>query len=146
MGFVSKEIIANTNAQMIENATLYDFGILSSNVHMAWMRAICGRMKSDYAYSGSIVYNSFPWPEYDDKNSKKIEITAKKILSVRLQYKDFTLADLYDDLIMPIELRNAHRENNKAVMKAYGFSTKMTEEECVIELMKLYKKKIKENP
>lgn len=84
MGFVSKEIIANTNAQMIENATLYDFGILSSNVHMAWMRAICGRMKSDYAYSGSIVYNSFPWPEYDDKNSKKIEITAKKILSVRL--------------------------------------------------------------
>lgn len=143
MGFVSKNIIANTNAQMIEGATFYDFGILSSNVHMAWMRAIYGRMKSDYAYSGSIVYNNFPWPSVSKSDKQKIHECAQNIIKIREEYHDCSLADLYDVVLMPKVLREAHRANDRAVMRAYGFKDSMTEEECVVALMQLYEEKIR---
>lgn len=120
--------------------TLYHFGVLESNVHMAWMRAICGRLKSDYSYTVNHVYNNFPWPELQEKQKERIEQSAQGILDARALYPDSSLADLYDPLTMPVELRKAHIANDKAVMAAYGFGIKMTEEECVAELMKLYQK------
>lgn len=110
---------------------------------MAWMRAICGRLKSDYDYSGSLVYNNFPWPNPNLEQKEKIERTAQAILDARAKYPDSSLADLYDELTMPPELRKAHQENDKAVMEAYGFNWRhMTESDCVAELMKLYQKLI----
>ena len=121
------------------DATLYHFGILESNVHMAWMRAVCGRLKSDYDYSIKIVYNNFPWPTPTETQKATIEKTAREILDVRALYPDSSLADLYDELTMPPELRGAHQNNDRAVMQAYGFSVKeMTESTCVAELMKMY--------
>ena len=122
------------------NADLYTFGIITSNVHMAWTRVVCGRLKSDYRYSAKIVYNNFPWPEPTEQQKQKIEETAHGILDARALFPDSSLADLYDPLTMPVELRKAHIANDKAVMAAYGFGIKMTEEECVAELMKLYQK------
>ena len=123
------------------DATLYHFGVLTSNVHMAWMRAVCGRLKSDYRYSVNIVYNNFPWPEPTEQQKAKIEQTAKVILEAREMYPDCSLADLYDELTMPPELRRAHQQNDRAVMQAYGFSIKDTTESiCVAELMKMYQK------
>ena len=107
---------------------------------MAWMRAVCGRLKSDYSYSNTIVYNNFPWCEPTAEQKARIEQTAQAILDARALYPDCSLADLYDELTMPPELRKAHQANDKAVMQAYGFSIKMTESECVAELMKLYQK------
>lgn len=138
MRYVSKDIIANANAQMIPEGDLFSFGILNSNVHNAWMRAVCGRMKSDYAYSATIVYNNFPWPNPSDEQKARIEATAQAVLDARAKYPDCSLADLYDEVTMPPELRRAHQENDRAVMAAYGFSTKMTESECVAELFKMY--------
>lgn len=109
-----------------------------SNVHMAWMRAVCGRLKSDYSYSINIVYNNFPWPEITPELAATIEQTAKGILDARAMHPADSLADLYDEVAMPKELREAHRANDRAVMKAYGFSTKMTEADCVAALMKMY--------
>ena len=120
---------------LIPNATLYHFGVLTSNVHMAWMRAVAGRLKSDYRYSAQIVYNNFPWPE---ETAADIAATAQAILDARAKYPDSSLADLYDELAMPPDLRRAHQENDRAVMAVYGFSTKMTESECVAELFKRY--------
>lgn len=125
---------------IIPDATMYHFGVLMSNVHMAWMRAFTGRLKSDYSYSIYIDYNCFPWPDPTDDQKAKIEATAQGILDARDLYPDSNLADLYDPLTMPPELRKAHTENDKAVMAAYGFSTKITEAECVAELMKMYQK------
>lgn len=126
---------------VIPNASLYDFGVLTSNVHMAWMRAVCGRLKSDYSYSIGIVYNNFPWPEPDEVQRVAIERTAQGILDARARYPDASLADLYDELTMPPDLRRAHQENDKAVMTAYGWNWRgMTESDCVAELMKLYQK------
>ena len=122
------------------NASFYEFGVLMSNVHMAWMRAVCGRLKSDYSYSNTIVYNNFPWPVVTEKNREQIEKSAQEILKARTLYPSSNLAALYDPLTMPAELRRAHTANDKAVMAAYGFSTKMTEADCVGELMKLYQK------
>ena len=123
------------------NASLFHFGILESNVHMAWMRVVCGRLKSDYDYSIKIVYNNFPWPTPTPTQKAKIEKTAQAILDARAKYPDSSLADLYDELTMPPELRKAHQENDKAVMEAYGFDWRhMTESDCVAELMKLYQK------
>jgi hypothetical protein len=102
------------------------------------MRAVCGRLKSDYRYSNTIVYNNFPWPFPTDDQKQKIEQTAQKILDARALYPDSSLADLYDPLTMPPELRKAHIANDRAVMAAYGFSTKMSESDCVAELMKMY--------
>ena len=125
------------------NATLYHFGILTSNVHMAWMRAVCGRLKSDYDYSIKIVYNNFPWPTPRDAQRAKIEQTSRAILDARTLYPDASLADLYDETTMPPELRKAHQQNDRAVMQAYGFSVKdMTESKCVAELMRMYQKLI----
>lgn len=138
VGFMPPEIIAADSLSIIPNATLYHFGVLTSNVHMAWMRVVCGRLKSDYRYSGSVVYNNFPWPNPTDEQKARIEQTAQTILDARAKYPDCSLADLYDEVTMPPELRKAHQENDRAVMAAYGFSTKMSESECVAELFKMY--------
>ena len=139
IGFMPPEIIAADSLSIIPDATLYHFGVLTSNVHMAWMRVVCGRLKSDYRYSGSVVYNNFPWCQPTEEQKARIEATAQAILDARAKYPDCSLADLYDEVTMPPELRRAHQENDRAVMAAYGFSTKMTESECVAELFKLYK-------
>ena len=139
-GFMSKDVICGDANNMIPDATLYHFGILTSNVHMAWVRAVCGRLEMRYRYSNDIVYNNFPWPTPTEEQKANIEKTAQAILDARALYPDCSLADLYDELTMPPELRKAHQENDKAVMRAYGFSIKMTESECVAELMKMYQK------
>ena len=140
MGFVSPDIICGDANLLMPNVSLYHFGVLTSNVHNAWMRVVCGRLKSDYRYSNTVVYNNFPWPTPTDEQKKKIEETAQAILDARTLYPDCSLADLYDEVAMPPELRKAHQANDKAVMQAYGFSIKMTESECVAELFKLYEK------
>ena len=135
-----------TNANLvIPDATLYDFGRWISNVHMAWMRTVAGRLKSDYRYSAKIVYNNFPWPEVTDAQKEKISKTAQGILDARALYPDSSLADLYDELTMPKELRRAHQANDKAVMEAYGLTkivdgkkTWLTESETVARLFELY--------
>ena len=129
-------------------SSLFIFGILTSSIHNAWNRAVCGRLKSDYRYSKDIVYNNFPWPDVLPDGRKMhasrvrfdIEQTAQAILDARAKYPDSSLADLYDETTMPPELRKAHKENDKAVMEAYGFNLKMTEAEIVSELFKMYEK------
>ena len=139
IGFLDKETIATNLVITIPNATLYHFGILTSNVHMSWMRAVCGRLKSDYRYSKDVVYNNFPWPTPTEEQKAKIERTAQAILDARALYPDSSLADLYDEVTMPQELRKAHQQNDKAVMQAYGFWGKYNSESaCVAELMKMY--------
>ena len=139
IGLIDKEVICGDANLLIPDITNYHFGILTSNVHMAWVRAVCGRLEMRYRYSKDIVYNNFPWPEPTEEQKAKIEQTAQAILDARALYPDNSLADLYDELTMPVELRRAHRQNDKAVMQAYGFDHKtMTESECVAELMKLY--------
>ncbi len=139
MGFVSANTIVNDAVQIIPGATMYDFGIMTSNVHMAWTRAICGRIKSDYRYSKDIVYNNFPWPNPTDEQKAKIEQTAQAILDARSLYPDSSLADLYDELTMPPELRTAHQNNDRAVMAAYGMPIKeTTESSCVAKLFEMY--------
>lgn len=141
IGFMKKETIASNLVQIIPNAGLYHLGVLTSNVHMAWMRAVCGRLKSDYRYSKDIVYNNFPWPTPTDAQKAKIEQTAQAILDARALYPECSLADLYDEVAMPPELRKAHQQNDRAVMQAYGFDVKTTTEtSCVAALMKLYQK------
>jgi hypothetical protein len=141
IGFLSAEVIAGDTI-ILPNATLYHFGVLTSNVHNAWMRVVCGRMKSDYRYSSTLVYNNFPWPTTTDKQRKKIELTAQAILDARAKYPDSSLADLYDEVSMPPELRKAHKDNDHAVMQAYGFTpitmTHDNEAPIVAELFKLY--------
>lgn len=148
MGFLDSSTIATNSATIIPNANLYDFGILTSNVHMAWMRTVCGRLEMRYRYSKDIVYNNFPWCNSTDEQKAKIEKTAQGILDARALYPECSLADLYDDLTMPKELRKAHQENDKAVMEAYGFYKKdengkrtwLTESETVAKLMEMYQK------
>ena len=145
IGFLSPDIIASNSSTIIPNATLYHFGILTSNVHMAWMRTVAGRLEMRYRYSGSIVYNNFPWPNPTEAQIEKIKQTAQEILDARALYPESSLADLYDEVAMPIELRKAHRANDKAVMEAYGFWGKLnTESECVAELMKMYQVRVEE--
>ena len=139
--YLEPDVIPGDKLFFMKNATIYDFGILTSNVHNAWMRAVCGRLKSDYSYSNTIVYNNFPWPTPTPEQKAKIEKTAQAILEARAKYPDCSLADLYDETTMPPELRKAHQANDRAVMQAYGFDYKtMTESECVAELMKMYQK------
>ena len=141
MAFLDSNIICTNKLQVIPDAAIYHFGVLTSNVHMAWMRAVCGRLKSDYDYSKKIVYNNFPWPTPTDEQKAKIEQTAQAILDARALYPDCSLADLYDEVTMPPELRKAHQANDKAVMQAYGFWGKLNSETaCVAELMKMYQK------
>ena len=139
MGFMTPDILCSNLVKIIPNATLYHFGVLTSNVHMAWMRAVCGRLEMRYRYSKDVVYNNFPWPTPTDAQKVKIEQAAQAILDARALYPDASLADLYDETTMPPELRKAHQNNDRAVMQAYGFSVKdMTESQCVAELMKMY--------
>lgn len=146
MGFIDNTKVVTNAVLFIPDADLYNFGILTSNVHMAWMRAVCGRIKSDYRYSKDVVYNNFPWPTPTDEQKIKIEQTAQAILDARDLHLDCNLADLYDEVIMPTELRKAHQANDKAVMQAYGFWGKLnTETECVAELMKMYQQLTEES-
>ena len=145
IGLVDKSIIATNASLIIPNATLYHFGILTSNVHMAWMRTVAGRLKSDYRYSAKIVYNNFPWVDADESTQQKIAQTAQAILDARALYPDSSLADLYDELTMPAELRKAHQANDKAVMTAYGMTkvvdgkkTWLSESETVARLFEMY--------
>ena len=140
LGFMSPDMLSSNLVLIIPNASLYHFGILTSNVHMAWMRVVCGRLEMRYRYSKDIVYNNFPWCNPTDEQKARIEATAQAILDARAKYPDSSLADLYDEVTMPPELRRAHQENDRAVMAAYGFSTKMTESECVAKLFELYQK------
>ena len=148
MGYMDSSVLCSNKVRLMPDADLYEFGILESNVHMAWMRVVCGRLKSDYDYSIKIVYNNFPWPEPTAQQRQKIEQTAQAILDARALYPDGSLADLYDELTMPPELRKAHRLNDMAVMEAYGFAkgseAYRNEAACVAELMKLYQKKVEE--
>ena len=171
MGFLNYDIISSNANLLVPNAGLYEFGIMTSNVHNAWMRAVCGRLEMRYRYSANIVYNNFPWPfsekqtdlfapngthqkaknvsseqirvstqEKIQTQKSKIEQTAQAILDARAKYPDSSLADLYDETVMPPELRKAHQENDRAVMQAYGFTPKMTESEIVAELFKMYER------
>ena len=143
--YLTPDIIPGDKLFCLQSSSIYHFGIMTSNVHMAWMRAVCGRLKSDYSYSNTIVYNNFPWPNPTDEQKAKIEQTAQAILDARALYPDSSLADLYDELTMPVELRRAHQDNDRAVMQAYGFPVKntFTESHCIAELFKLYKEKTK---
>ena len=144
MGFLPPETIASNLISIVPSDSLYVFGILTSNVHNAWMRAVAGRLETRYRYSGGVVYNNFPWPSPDDPVKARIEQTAQAILDARALYPDCSLADLYDEVTMPPELRKAHQQNDKAVMQAYGFWGKLnTETECVAELMRMYQELVK---
>ncbi len=139
MSYQNADVIASNQIYVVEDAQLYHFGVLTSNVHMAWMRAVCGRLETRYRYSSGVVYNNFPWPTPTDAQKAKIEQTAQAILDARAKYPDCSLADLYNELVMPPELRTAHQQNDRAVMEAYGFWGKLnTESDCVAELMKMY--------
>lgn len=139
IGYMNDEVLCSNKLFIMPHATLGEFGILTSNVHMAWMRTVAGRLKSDYNYSKDIVYNNFPWPDLTEAQRAAIEKTAQAILDARARYPDASLADLYDELTMPPDLRRAHQENDKAVMTAYGWNWRgMTESDCVAELMKRY--------
>lgn len=144
MGYIDNSCILTNAMLMIPNASAFHFGILTSNVHMAWMRVVCGRLKSDYRYSKDVVYNNFPWPEPTEEQKAEIEKTAQAILDARELYPDCSLADLYDELTMPPELRKAHQANDRAVMKAYGFKKDLSESAIVAELMKMYRELTKE--
>lgn len=145
IGFATADIISSNAVQIVPNATLYHFGVMTSNVHMAWMRAVCGRLKSDYRYSKEIVYNTFPWPQPREAQRNKIEQTAQAILDARALYPDCSFADMYGEkMYLFPELLKAHQDNDRAVMQAYGFSIKdMTESKCVAELMKMYQRLVK---
>lgn len=143
--FLSKNIIAGDAIRILPGANLFYFGVITSNVHMAWMRTVAGRMKSDYSYSNTIVYNNFPWISLTKEQEEKISQTAQAILDARALYPDSSLADLYDELTMPPELRKAHQANDKAVMQAYGMTkevdgkkTWLTESETVARLFEMY--------
>ena len=145
IGFMSPDDISSDAVQIVPNATIYHFGVLTSNVHMAWMRAVCGRLKSDYRYSKEIVYNTFPWPEPTEAQRQKIEQTAQGILDARALFPETPMATLYDRNLMPRELQKAHQANDLAVMKAYGMPIKETDEAaCFAWLMRLYQEKVTE--
>lgn len=144
-GFKDNRTIASNKLMIVPNASLYHFGVLQSLLHMAWVRVVCGRMKSDYSYSAAVVYNNFPWPAPTEEQKTKIEQTAQGILDARDLYLECTLAELYNPMTMPIELRKAHRANDAAVIEAYGFRKVMTEPEIVAELFKMYQEMIKSN-
>ena len=146
MCYLESYIIPNDKLFVMENGNLYDFGVLESNVHTAWVKVVCGRLKSDPIYSNQIVYNNFPWPKSTTQQKEKIEKTAEMILDARAKYPNSSLADLYDELTMPLELRKAHQLNDIAVMEAYGFDWRhMTESDCVAKLMEMYQKLVEKS-
>lgn len=143
MGFIDASVIVNNSVTIIPDANLYHFGVLTSNAHMAWMRTVAGRLKSDYRYSKDIVYNNFVWPDCSPEQAAHIAHTAQGILDARAKYPDETLADLYDDTVMPPDLRRAHQDNDRAVWEAYGRAWPISDESaCVAHLMTLYQERI----
>ena len=138
IGFMSPEVIASNLVFVISDANIYHFGVLTSSVHNAWMREVAGRLESRYRYSKDIVYNNFPWPQPTEVQRQKIEQTAQAILDARNLYPTSSLADLYDETVMPPELRKAHRANDAAVLEAYGFPKDATESDIVARLFKMY--------
>lgn len=138
MDFLDDNFIPTTQLMIIPDADLFYFGVLTSSVHMAWMKTVAGRLKSDFRYSAGVVYNNFVWCQPTLEQRKKIETTAQKIIAVRALYADSSLAELYDDTLMPKDLRDAHKENDEAVLAAYGFPADFTESDIVAELMNLY--------
>ena len=139
MAFLTPDIIASNQLYIVGNADIYHFGVLMSNVHMAWMRAVCGRLETRYRYSSAVVYNNFPWPTPTQQQREAIRKTAQAILDARALYPDSSLAELYDEVVMPPKLRKAHQQNDRAVMEAYGMPIKgTTESTCVAELMRRY--------
>jgi hypothetical protein len=138
MGFLTPDILCSNLVKIIPDATLYHFGVLTSNIHMAWVRAVCGRLKSDYRYSANIVYNNFPWPDAKPEQQERIEKAAQAVLDARALFPDSSLADLYDPLTMPPELQKAHTALDREVSKAYGGKGFATEAERVADLMKRY--------
>lgn len=138
LGYLSSDVIASNKLFLIPEASLFLFGLLHSNVHNAWMRVVAGRLGMSYSYSPA-VYNNFPCPTFTDVQKSRIEEAAQSILDARALYPESSLADLYDDLTMPLELRKAHRANDVAVMEAYGFRKDMSEAEIVAELFEMYK-------
>ena len=140
IGYMTADNISSDAVQIVPNATLYQFGVLTSSVHMAWMRAVAGRLKSDYRYSKEIVYNTFPWPDLCDSASLrgKVEMTAQAILDVRAKFPNESFANLYDETLMPVELRKAHAANDRAVLAAYGLKPDTPEPEIVAHLFGLY--------
>ena len=146
MGYMDERVLCSDKVRLMPEGTLYHLGILESSVHMAWMRVVCARLKSDYSYTVNNVYNNYPWPEVNEEQREKIEQTAQGILDARALYPDSSLADLYDPLTMPPELRKAHRENDHAVMAAYGFDITMNESEIVAQLFSLYSQLVTQQP
>ncbi len=151
IGYMDDSVLASDLVFLIPDAGLYHFGILTSNVHNSWMRAVCGRLEMRYRYSKDIVYNNFPWPNPTATQKEKIEKTAQSILDIRTLHPECTLADLYDVRSMPQDLLNAHRANDKAVLEAYGFWGKFNSKDkaeneaaCVTELMKMYQKLVEQ--
>ncbi|MBQ3763393.1 MAG: hypothetical protein II869_00265, partial [Synergistaceae bacterium] len=140
MGWLDDSVIPGNKLHIIPNSTLYHFGVLTSRVHMAWTRRVCGRLKSDYSYSNSIVYNTFAWPTPTPEQREQIEKTAQEILDARALYPDSSFAAMYDDSLMPVELRRAHERNDRAVCRAYGWNDGISEEDIVSELFRLYRK------
>jgi hypothetical protein len=138
IGFMSPEVLCSNAVKLVPDATLYHFGILTSSVHNAWMRVVCGRLKSDYRYSKDIVYNNFPWPDASEEQKARIEQTAQAILDARNVYPDASFADMYSNLILFPELMNAHRVNDAAVLEAYGFPKDASESDIVARLFKMY--------
>lgn len=138
MGYMDDSVLCSNKLRLMPSASLYHFGILNSSVHMAWMRAVCGRLEMRYDYSIKIVYNNFPWPHPTDSQREKIEGAAQAILDARENYPDATFADMYGNLILFPELLKAHRANDAAVMEAYGFPKDATESEIVARLFKMY--------
>ena len=144
MDYLDENYIPTNQVQTIPNAELYHFGILTSSTHMAWMRTVAGRLKSDYRYSKDIVYNNFIWMDATEEQKEKISKAAQAILDARALYPDSSLADLYDPLTMPPELLKAHKANDKAVLALYGFKADATEEDIVAKLMQMYAEKVKQ--
>ena len=146
IGFLTPDILVNNKLQVMRDGGLFEFGVLSSKVHNSWIRTIGGRLREDYTYSVSVIYNTFPWCEPSAKQKQVIEKTAQGILDARNKYPESSLADLYIDIVMPPELRKAHQENDKAVMAAYGIKPSdeeyKSESACVAMLMRLYQEKI----
>ncbi len=141
IAYLSPDIIASNQLYVVPNATVYEFGILISLVHMAWMRVVGGRLETRYRYSNGVVYNNFPWPEPTEEQKQEIAATTQSILDARVAHPECTLADLYDDTFMPADLRAAHEANDRAVLAAYGLAPDTSEMDIVSHLFKLYAKK-----
>ena len=145
MGFMTQNVIANSQSLIIPDAELYHFGVLTSSIHMAWLKTVGGRLKSDYRYSATVVYNNFPWCSVNERQRRLIERSAQEILNVRADFADWTLAKLYNEKDMPDELRSAHHTNDYNVALAYGFEKFLDDEARIVaELMKMYKRLTKD--